>query len=217
MNEENATNPPNTTNPEEVYFFTGQQIIAALERDYNAYRDQLNNLKLQNNRLANPVLIKHTAMNMLTGGQYGVAHGQKKQLRSIPIEYEECCKVIRDMENKYTQPPHITELCKQMKTLEYNYNHTIQFNNKYMFVIEDNQKTLLEEKKKLQELEKVEFMLKTKDVKDLFKDSDYQKQVVIAGLNLEIEKKRKMFRRVNYETVNTDAQKRINHENQRRI
>lgn len=108
---------------------TGQQIKNALERQYHALREKINTLKLQNNRLTNPLLIKNTALNSLTYGQYGKHVTSMKELSENKIKHDQCRQLLRDIEIQYTQAPYSAQLGKEIVILNANFNVLVESNN----------------------------------------------------------------------------------------
>lgn len=171
------THPADSQATDLLYTFTGQQIINALENHYNAIRKQINTILFETNRLNTPILVKNTALNILTNGEYGKWLDQHRKLRSLPVEQEQCKKIIHEIENRYTKPPYLVELCRQIKSLEREYNHTIENNNRNLAILQTRAQTTLQEKHKLRGLEKEQFTIDTNKVSELHKKQSFQEQV----------------------------------------
>lgn len=168
------TAPPPANKPIQVYAYTGQQLKIAFEKHYNTLRSKISSVKLHTQRISNPLLIKNTAINALTFGQYVKLFNQQKALKNDPVEQEKYRQLIREIEHKYTQPPHITTLCKEMKAHQGICNILIECNKNTIESLESKAAATLAEKRKLNGCETKTFKTLSDKIIDLPNDALYQ-------------------------------------------
>ena len=167
-----ATPPANR--PIQIYAYTGQQLKIALEKHYNVLRSKILSVKLHTQRISNLVLIKNTALNALTFGQYAKLFNHQKTLKNDPVEQDKYRQLIRDIEHKYTQPPHITTLCKEIKAHEGICSILIECNKNTLASLESKAAATLIEKRKLDGHEQKLFKALSDKIVDLPNDALYQ-------------------------------------------
>lgn len=157
--------------------YTGQQISNAIEHHCNALRANINKVILHNNRLSNLSLVKNQALNSLTSGEYRRLFDHQKTLRNDPQAQDQCRQIIKSIEAKYTTPPHIVELSKEMKYLKTQFEFLTECNNNTLAALEKKLTTTLKEKRKLQGHDKDIFSPSTDKIAELYCDVKYQTQI----------------------------------------
>jgi hypothetical protein len=162
----------------QIHAYTGAQIKLALEKHYTALRSKISVIKLHTTRLSNPVLIKNTALNGLTFGKYRELYEYQKTLRNDPVEQNKYRQLMRDIETKYTQAPHITVLCRELKAHKGICDIIIESHNSTITQLEKKAAATLAEKRKVTGRELDTFKTISDKIVDLPNDALFQSYFV---------------------------------------